>query len=107
MLERVSASASSEALKSALSSPTDIGGLATLLSDLAPLAVSLSALDPNGRFRVWYLGTTLEVCFAGTLLRNPPVRILALDDLAGRSIATVEVRRDLQLVPIHAPVSPV
>ena len=57
--------------------------------------------DPDGRFRVCYLGTTLEVCFAETFLRNPPVRILALDDLAGRSIATVEVRRDLRVVPIH------
>jgi hypothetical protein len=57
--------------------------------------------DPAGQFRVCYFGTTLEVCFAETFLRNPPVRILALDDLAGRSIATVEVRRDLQLVSIH------
>lgn len=57
--------------------------------------------DPAGRFRVCYLGTTIEVCFAETFLRNPPVKILALDDLAGRSIATLEVRRDLQLVPIH------
>ena len=48
-----------------------------------------------------YFGTTLEVCFAETFLRNPPVKILALDDLAGRSVATVEVRRDLRLVPIH------
>ena len=46
MLERVSSSASSEALKSALSSPTDVGGVASLLSDLAPLAVDLSAVDP-------------------------------------------------------------
>jgi hypothetical protein len=59
--------------------------------------------DPSGRFRVCYFGTTLEVCFAETFLRNPPVRILALDDLAARSIATVEVRRDLRLVPIHGP----
>src|ERR1035441_6958934 len=57
--------------------------------------------DPAGRFRVCYLGTTLEVCFAETFLRNPPVRILALADLAGRSLATVEVRRDLRLVPVH------
>jgi hypothetical protein len=57
--------------------------------------------DPAGRFRVCYLGTTLEVSFAETFLRNPPVRILALDDLAGRAIATVEVRRDLRLVPLH------
>ena len=41
------------------------------------------------------------MCFAETFLRNPPVRILALDDLAGRSIATVEVRRNLRLVPVH------
>lgn len=57
--------------------------------------------DPASRFRVCYFGTTVEVCFAETFLRNPPVRILALDDLAGRSIATVEVRRELRLVPIH------
>jgi hypothetical protein len=46
MLERVCSSASSEALKSALSSPTDVGGVATLLSDLAPLDVDLSSVDP-------------------------------------------------------------
>jgi hypothetical protein len=46
MLERVSSSASSEALKSALSAPTDVGGVASLLSDLAPLGVDLSAVDP-------------------------------------------------------------
>ena len=46
MLERVSSSASFAALKSALSSPTDVGGVASLLSDLAPLAVDLSVVDP-------------------------------------------------------------
>ena len=46
MLERVSSAASSEALESALSSPTDVGGLACLLSDLAPLGVDLSTVDP-------------------------------------------------------------
>src|ERR1019366_9929711 len=46
MLERVGSSASSEALQSALSSPTDVGGVASLLSDLAPLGVDLSAVDP-------------------------------------------------------------
>jgi len=59
--------------------------------------------DPDGRFRVCYLATTVEICFAETFLRNPPVRILSLEDLAGRSIATVEVRRELRLVPIHGP----
>lgn len=46
MLERVSSAASPEALKAALSSPTDVGGVACLLSDLAPLGIDLSALDP-------------------------------------------------------------
>src|ERR1035438_5703387 len=46
MLERVSSNASSEALQSALSAPTDVGGVASLLSDLAPLGVDLSTMDP-------------------------------------------------------------
>jgi len=46
MLERLSASASPEALETALSAPTDIGGVASLLSDLAPLGVDVSAVDP-------------------------------------------------------------
>lgn len=46
MLERVTSSASTEALRVALSSPTDMGGVASLLSDLAPLGVDLSATDP-------------------------------------------------------------
>ena len=57
--------------------------------------------DPTGRFGVCYLGTTLEVCFAETFLRDPPVRIVALRDLAMRSVATVEVQRDLQLVALR------
>jgi hypothetical protein len=46
MLERVSSVASSETLKAALSSPTDVGGVASLLSDLAPLGIDLSSVDP-------------------------------------------------------------
>ena len=46
MLERVSSIASSETLKAALSSPTDVGGVASLLSDLAPLGIDLSSVDP-------------------------------------------------------------
>jgi hypothetical protein len=46
MLGRLSSAASSEALQSALSSPTDVGGVACLLSDLVPLALDLSAVDP-------------------------------------------------------------
>jgi hypothetical protein len=57
--------------------------------------------DPEGRFGVCYFGTNPEVCFAETFLRNPPVRILALDDLADRSVSTLEVRRELRLVAIY------
>ncbi|MGC9946277.1 MAG: DNA-binding protein [Bryobacteraceae bacterium] len=46
MLERLSVSASPEALETALAAPTDIGGVASLLSDLAPLGVDVSAVDP-------------------------------------------------------------
>lgn len=46
MLERLSASASPEALETALSAPTDIGGVASLLSDLAPFGLDVSAFDP-------------------------------------------------------------
>ena len=46
MLERVSSTASSEALKSALSSPPDVSGVASQLSDLASLGADLSAVDP-------------------------------------------------------------
>ena len=45
-LERVSAAASPGALKAALASPTDVGGVASLLSDLAPLGLDLSSVDP-------------------------------------------------------------
>jgi hypothetical protein len=54
-------------------------------------------------FRVCYFGTTIDVCFAETFLRNPPIRILALEDLATRLVATVEVRRDLRVVALHGP----
>jgi hypothetical protein len=59
--------------------------------------------DPMGRFRVCYLGTTIEACFAETFLRDPPVRILSLAGLAGRSIATIEVLRELRIVSMRGP----
>src|SRR5258707_831126 len=57
--------------------------------------------DPMGRFRVCYLGTTIEACFAETFLRNPPVRILSLADLADRSIASIELLRELRIVTMR------
>lgn len=46
MLERVTAAASKDTLRAALASPTDIGGVAALLSDVAPLGIDLSSVDP-------------------------------------------------------------
>jgi hypothetical protein len=46
VLERLSVVASPEALSAALCSPSDAGGVASLLSDLAPLGLDLSSVDP-------------------------------------------------------------
>jgi hypothetical protein len=46
MLERIASKASPEVLDAALAAPTDIGGVASLLSDLAPLETDVSDLDP-------------------------------------------------------------
>ena len=48
-----------------------------------------------------YFGTNSDVCFAETFLRNPLVRILALDDLADRSVSNFQVGRELRLVAIY------
>ena len=59
--------------------------------------------DPKGKFRTCYLGASAEACFAETFLREPPVRVLDLADLGKRALATIEVRRDLRMVPLHGP----
>jgi hypothetical protein len=46
MLERLSSAASPETLQAALCSATDVGGVASLLSDVAPLGLDLSSVDP-------------------------------------------------------------
>lgn len=46
LLERLTAAASPEVLESALSAPTDIGGVASLLSDMAAFDIDLSKVDP-------------------------------------------------------------
>lgn len=45
-LERLSDAAPAEALKEALRAPTDVGGVASLISDLAVLGLDESGLDP-------------------------------------------------------------
>jgi len=46
LLERLSERASAETLTAALAAPSDVGGVATLLSDLAPLDVQIDTIDP-------------------------------------------------------------
>src|SRR5260221_11237246 len=46
MLERLSSDASPEALQAALCSGTGVGGVASLLSDMASLGLDLSSVDP-------------------------------------------------------------
>ncbi|MGI8989330.1 MAG: RES family NAD+ phosphorylase [Bryobacteraceae bacterium] len=59
--------------------------------------------DPLGEFHVCYLGTTIQACFAETFLRNPPVRLLTIADLAARRIATIAARRELRIVTLYGP----
>lgn len=59
--------------------------------------------DPVGHYLVCYLGTALEACFAEIFLRNPPVRILSLEDLSARYATTFEVLRAVRLVQVHGP----
>lgn len=46
LLERLSEQASAETLTAALAAPSDVGGVAMLLSDLASLDVELDTVDP-------------------------------------------------------------
>jgi len=57
--------------------------------------------DPDGEYRVCYLGVTVEASFAETFLRNVPVRILSRTRLAARSLARVRVVRPVSLVQLH------
>ena len=59
--------------------------------------------DPSGEYRTCYLSTRIAGAFAETFLRNPPVRVLALSDLATRRVSTVEVLRKIRLVPLYGP----
>ena len=46
MLERLSATAPADVLQRALAAPSDVGGVASLLSNLAPFELDLSRIDP-------------------------------------------------------------
>ncbi|HSU13461.1 hypothetical protein [Longimicrobium sp.] len=46
LIERLADQASDETIAAALEAPSDVGGLARLLSDMAPLGIELQSVDP-------------------------------------------------------------
>jgi hypothetical protein len=56
---------------------------------------------PAGEFGVCYLAEAPHVAFAETFLREPSATLVQTEDLAVRSLAEVEVGRDLRLVALH------
>lgn len=58
---------------------------------------------PTGEYRVCYFGRTPEASFAETFLRQPPVRLISMEDLASRSLATFRLTRSLRLVSLNGP----
>jgi hypothetical protein len=57
--------------------------------------------SPAGEFGVCYLAEEAHVAFAETFLREPGATLIQTRDLAVRSLAEVEVGRDLRLVALH------
>ena len=55
----------------------------------------------TGRFGVMYLALTFEGAFAETVLRNPARRLVAMGEIAGRSLAFIAAARPLRLVQMH------
>lgn len=60
--------------------------------------------DPEGTYGVCYFGNSFAAAFAETLLRNPPKRLLSLDDdLRPRSVTTFQTNQEIHLVTFHGP----
>lgn len=55
----------------------------------------------TGRFGVMYLALTFEGAFAETVLRNPARRLVAMGEIAARSLAFVAAARPLRLVQMY------
>jgi len=58
---------------------------------------------PNGEYRVCYLGDSLEVSFAETLIRQPRERLIGRAALESRSATPFPLTRDVKLVRFHGP----
>ena len=58
---------------------------------------------PAGEFGVCYLAEQPHIAFAETFLREPGTTLIEESDLAPRSVAQVDVLRNLVLVSLHRP----
>lgn len=50
-----------------------------------------------------FLGENPTASFAETFLRNPPIRLVTLDELSRRRLSTFRLRRDIRLVSLYGP----
>ncbi len=58
---------------------------------------------PNAEYRICYCGESPDAAFAETFLRRPPVRVIALAQIAQRTLSYLCVLRPLRLVALHGP----
>jgi len=57
--------------------------------------------DPEGTFRVCFLGENATASFVETFLRDPPVRLITCAEITRRRLAVLEVLRPLRLVKVR------
>jgi len=57
--------------------------------------------DPQGKFRVCYLGEDETASFAETYLHTPRPRIITRESLSKRKLSFFRVTRELQLLQLH------
>lgn len=57
--------------------------------------------DPEGKFRVSFLGEDATASFVETFLRDPPVRLITRAEIATRGLTTFNVLRELRLAKVR------
>lgn len=57
--------------------------------------------DPQGVFRVCFLGENATASFAETFLRDPPVRLVTRAELVRKGLTTFNVLREVRLVKVR------
>lgn len=57
--------------------------------------------DPNGEYRVCYIGKSLEAAFVEVFLRDVAARLLSRDALEERAASNLVATRDITLIKFH------